>query len=209
MLTLPPKSIKTSILYQKQNEVTEMLEGIEINKEIYWEDAPLEAIYSIGDEDNSIGKEGVIPSYTSHPKFSDKSLYSNSDRIKETAKILFDQAGNQLTTLEEKILSYQDEAKASAIQESKDYEEGKIDFPFPFEDYVSAEDRAKACKEFVSEEYREKIGQNGVHSVEVIDSYRYFALVKVLTGLQEMVNTGELVPEVVGQKFHDVYQGVE
>lgn len=182
---------------------------LEVRDDIGWGDVPWSEVHSTGYHDELAGKEGVIPSHYKHDEVASPDLYTDADKVRRTAGIVLDQTVGQMRALEQKVVDYQDAEKARDIQVSRDVEAGTADIHMCFAGGTSPEKMAEAYRKMGSKEHRDKIRASEIHSVDLGDSLRYSGLVKVAQGMQQMIETGEILPEAVGRHFQEVYQGLE
>lgn len=150
---------------------------------------------------------GILPSHHSR-KLRDASLYQNHDLVRQTASTLLPIARESLKGLQAKIEEEQAEAKENAIQASYDVAEGKGNIRLNIRlnglrDPIG--EIRRAYKQFGSEEHREQIRNSEEFSIGLGDMYRRIALTAVVSGLEIMAETGEIIPEVVGRAFHETY----
>jgi hypothetical protein len=175
------------------------LEGVQTGAHRY-----LKEWGAVGDD-----KLGILPSHHSRD-LRDASLYQNGDLVRQTASTLLPIARDNLQSLQAKIDGYQEKEKEDAIQTSHDVAAGtakirlNIKFDHRSEDPIG--DMRRAYEHMGSEEYRQHIRDCDEFSIGLEDMYVRIGLTAVVSGLEIMAETGEVVPEIIGKAFHETYQ---
>jgi len=152
-------------------------------------------------------KEGLIPDHESYTLAKHNEYDENLVALRKACAQVFDEAQAKINVLTEKVLGEQEEAKLSLrrlyTQIGNGTFQGHIDLE-PSDNPVQqmAELRSQ-CQDW---SFRSEAVSSEVVSVEMADSFIYTGLVMVCHGMREMAKSGNIIPEVIGRRFQELYQ---
>ncbi len=183
-----------------------MVAGIPYNEVLYQfvkgEDKPWKEIYAFAMEEL-----GVIPSEPGPAK----QYFSDDDQLRRAVGIQFEKVQRRLIELTDKIVGEQEEERRGILERDQQIATGTfngfIDVGTPATVQEYGKRLKQGIEEIASEEYKRRILDSEIVSVDLGEGVIYAGLVRVAKGLNLFLEEGKYDPVVMGDVV-DVYHSL-